>query len=84
MPESNFGGSIGSAAGGGGGITSLAMETPTGAVDGVNDEFVFTAPPTQVFYQGVLQNGTDYTLVGSTVTFTIPPVTGSVQGLIAT
>lgn len=61
----------------------VMMETPTGAVDGVNDEFVFSAPPIFVTYQGVIQNGGDYTLVGSTVTFTVPPVTGSVQGLIA-
>lgn len=83
MPESNFGGSIGSA-GGGGGITSIEMETPTGAVNGVNDEFVFTSPPIQIFLQGILQNGADYTLVGATVTFTVPPVSGTVKGLIST
>ncbi len=77
-------GQVGPAGDGGGGIASIAMETPTGAVDGVNDTFVFTSPPTFVTYQGVIQNGGDYTLVGSTVTFTVPPVTGSVQGLVAT
>lgn len=67
---------------GGGGITSLSMETPTGVVNGVNTEFVFTSPPTQVFLQGVLQNGTDYTLAGTTVTFNVPP-NSAVQGLVA-
>lgn len=61
----------------------VAMETPTGAVDGMNDEFVFTSPPIFVTYQGVIQNGGDYTVVGSTVTFTTPPVSGTVQGLVA-
>lgn len=61
---------------------SYHMETPTGTINGVNDEFVFTGPPVQVFYQGVLQNGTDYTLVGSTVTFHQPPVNGPVSGLV--
>lgn len=61
----------------------VAMETPTGDVDGVNDEFVFTSPPIFVTYQGVIQSlTTDYTLVGSTVTFIVPPVSGSIQGLI--
>lgn len=77
-------GQVGPAGGGGGGITSIAMETPTGAVDGINDEFVFTSSPVQVFLQGVLQNGGDYVLNGSTVTFTIVPVVGSIiSGLVA-
>lgn len=67
--------------GGGGG--TVVMETPSGDIDGINVAFVFTSPPLQVFYQGQLQNGGDYALVGSTVTFTIPPVSGSVLGLVA-
>jgi hypothetical protein len=67
---------------GGGGLVSL--ETPTGAVNGVNDEFVFTSPPKFVTYQGVIQDlTTDYTLVGSTVTFVVPPVSGTVKGLVS-
>jgi hypothetical protein len=62
---------------------TFSMETPTGAVDGVNDTFVFTTPPIQVFYKGVLQNGGDYVLTGSVATFTVPPVSGSVSGLVA-
>lgn len=69
--------------GGGGSSTTTEIETPSGAVNGVNTEFVFTAPPIFVTYQGVIQNGGDYTVDGNTVTFAIPPVTGSVQGLIA-
>lgn len=61
----------------------LSMETPTGAVDGINDDFVFTSPPILVTYQGIIQDlTTDYTLVGSTVTFTVPPVSGTVKGLV--
>ncbi len=70
--------------GGGGGIASLTFETPTGAVNGVNDDFVFTDAPIFVTYQGVIQDLTDdYTLVGSTVTFVVPPVTGTVKGLVS-
>lgn len=64
--------------------SGVEMETPTGDVDGVNDEFVFTSPPIFVTYQGAIQTLTvDYTLVGSTVTFTVPPVSGLVQGLVS-
>lgn len=70
----------GAAVGGG----SVTLETPTGDIDGVNDEFVFTTPPIFVTYQGVIQTLTvDYTLVGSTVTFAVPPVSGLVQGLVS-
>lgn len=69
---------------GGGGGESVALETPTGAVNGVNDDFVFTTTPTAVFYQGVLQTPTvDYTLSGVTATFVVPPVTGIIQGLVS-
>lgn len=68
-----------------GNVGALSMATPTGAVNGINVTFVFTAPPIQVFYQGILQAlTTDYTLAGSTVTFNVAPVTGVVSGLIAT
>lgn len=64
------------------GSGSFSFETPTGEVNGVNDTFVFSSPPIFVTYQGVIQNGGDYTLVASTVTFNVPPVSGSVQGLV--
>jgi hypothetical protein len=62
----------------------VLFEVPTGDVDGINDEFTFTAPPIFVTYQGIIQDiTTDYTLVGSTVTFVVPPVSGSVRGLVS-
>lgn len=66
----------------GGGVT---QETADGAVNGVNKVFVFSAPPFAVFYQGILQSnsGADYTLVGSTATFVVAPVSGLVQGLVS-
>ena len=68
------------AAGGGGGITNSA---PVGDINGVNQVFVFTSPPKAVFFQGRLQDeGVDYTLTGSTVTFAIPPVDGAVKGFV--
>lgn len=63
---------------------SVTLETPTGAVNGVNAEFVFTSPPIFVTYQKQIQDLTDdYTLVGSTVTFIQPPVSGTVKGLVS-
>lgn len=80
--KSGFSGASGAA----GGAGSLSLETPTGDVDGVNDAFVFSAPPIFVTYQGVIQDLTeDYTLVGSTVTFVVPPAgsAGDVKGLVS-
>lgn len=63
---------------------TLALETPTGDVNGVNAEFVFTSPPIFVTHQGVIQrSGTDYAIISTTVTFTIPPVSGVVQGFVS-
>lgn len=68
----------------GGGGEAVTFDTPTGAVNGVNAVFVFTSPPIFVTYQNVIQTLTvDYTLVGSTVTFVVPPVSGLVQGLVS-
>jgi hypothetical protein len=65
-------------------VASGSLQTPTGAVNGVNDEFVFTSPPKFVTYQGVIQDlTTDYIVVGSTVTFVVPPVSGTVKGLVS-
>lgn len=77
-------GPSGSGSGGGGGGTVIDFETPNGAINGVNDDFVFSAPPVLVTYQSVIQTlGVDYTLAGSTATFTVPPVEGLVQGLVS-
>lgn len=65
-------------------VGGFTLETPTGDVDGVNDEFVFTSPPIFLTYQGIVQDeGVDYTVTGSTVTFIVPPVTGFVKGLVS-
>lgn len=77
----NNGQAVGGDEGGGGSVT---LETPTGAVNGVNAEFVFTAPPIFVTYQKQIQDLTDdYTLAGSTVTFVVAPVSGTVKGLVS-
>jgi hypothetical protein len=69
--------------GSGGGLdVAYTMETPTGDIDGVNDEFVFTSAPVFITYQGVVQNGGDYTLNGVTATFFVPPVSGTVLGMV--
>lgn len=51
---------------------SVTLETPTGDVDGVNDEFVFSAPPIVVFRNGVNETRLG-SIVGSVFTFNIPP-----------
>lgn len=72
---------VGDTPAGGGGVT---LETPTGAVNGVNSEFVFSSPPIFVTHQKQIQDLTDdYTLVGSTITFIQPPVSGTVKGLVS-
>lgn len=70
---------VGSGPGGAG-----TLETPTGDADGVNDEFVFSAPPVAVFKNGILMDeGDDFTLAGSTVTFLIVPENGDkIRGLV--
>lgn len=69
--------------GGGGGSQTVELETPSGAVNGANRDFVFTSAPIIVFYQGIAQTeGIDYTLTDSTATFAVAPVSGSVRGLI--
>lgn len=66
--------------------TSIALETPSGTVNGTNDDFVFTSAPKAVFLNGILQDagaGEDYTLSGATVTFNTPPESGDkVRGLV--
>ncbi len=58
-------------------------ETPTGAIDGLNTTFGLLNAPSpasslQLFNGTILVQGVDYTLSGSTITTTIPPVVGSV------
>lgn len=57
-------------------------EIPTGAVDGVNDEFTFTAPPILVHRNGVMERRLG-TILGNVFTFTTPPDIGDdIEGLI--
>jgi hypothetical protein len=73
-------------AGGAGSALSLDVrrETPAGAVDGANTAFTLATAPMAsgefVFKNGVLQHpaGVDYTLSGTTVTFTVAPAGGSI------
>ena len=70
---------------GGGASFTLAAETPSGAVDGVNDEYELSREPTSLllFRNGVLQElGANYTLSGTTITFAAPPQTGDVLSAI--
>ena len=77
--------------GGGGGFSYLAMlqhivddETPGGTINGVNTIFTLANTPNppaslKVYRGGARQRITeDYTLSGSTVTFTIAPVSGEI------
>lgn len=59
----------------------VALEIPTGDVDGLNDEFVFVGTPKLVFRNGVLQSPDAYTVVGTTVTFDTAPADGEITGL---
>lgn len=69
--------------GGGSGLMQW-METPSGAIDGVNATFTLAQTPApagalMLFLNGILQRqggGNDYTLAGSTVTFNTPPPAG--------
>jgi len=67
--------------GGGGSISFVDRETPTGAVNGSNDTFVLSDTPQAgseyVFLNGILQTVTDdYTITGDTIEFVTPPETG--------
>lgn len=59
----------------GGGGETVTLETPTGAINGVNATFTFTAPPIIVFRNGVMETRLG-TIVGSTFVFDIPPTAG--------
>lgn len=68
---------------GSGGITSAFAETPSGTVNSSNVTFTLANTPADtngvlVLLDGVVQyNGVDYTVSGSTITFSTAPVTGS-------
>jgi hypothetical protein len=68
--------------GGGSSTSSLALETPTGTVNGTNDEFTFTGTPIIVFRNGVNETRLG-TIDASVFTFTTPPETGDdIEGLV--
>jgi hypothetical protein len=70
--------------GGGSSTSSLALETPTGTVNGTNDEFTFTGTPILVIRnQAIEYEDVHYTVAGSTVTFLTPPTIGdTIRGLV--
>lgn len=74
MPSPVYG-----ASGGSGG--TLALQTPTGAVNGVNTAFVFADTPILVMRNGIPQSPDVYTIVGTTVTFDTAPDSGEITGL---
>lgn len=69
---------------GGGAGVSVALETPTGDVDGVNDEFTFTAVPIFIEKNGqILHLTEDYTLAGAVATLLVVPTAGAIiRGLV--
>lgn len=61
---------------------SFTIETPTGDVDGVNDEFTFTAPPISIYRNGVMERRLGTTL-GNVFTFNTPPDLGDdIEGMV--
>lgn len=67
---------------GGGAGVSVALETPTGDVDGVNDEFTFTGAPIVVFRNGVNETRLG-SIAASVFTFDAPPEVGDdIEGLV--
>lgn len=59
---------------------SPQAENPaTGAIDGLNNIFTFAHTPLFIVLNGFIQSpGDDYTLAGLTVTFVLPPPSGSI------
>jgi hypothetical protein len=76
---------------GGGGVVPFFMdgETPAGAINGLNQNFLLTYPPSppeslQLFRNGLLlRPGADYTLAGSAVTFFLAATPQAGDALIA-
>jgi hypothetical protein len=65
------------------GLTSGAIvgEIPTGAVDGMNADFVFVGVPFAVFRNGVLYAPNEFSVAGTTATLTAAPSSGVISGL---
>lgn len=63
---------------------TITLETPSGAANGSNTAFVFSAAPTCVFLNGILMEvNADFTLSSATVTFIVAPNPGDrVRGLV--
>lgn len=64
-----------------GGSAFVDGETPSGAIDDANDDFVLANTPivgsVKVYLNGIrLQVTTDYTISGTTITFVTPPTAG--------
>lgn len=77
----------GGGGGSGGGLTIsdfVVSETPSGTVDGVNDDFTLAFTPAGNFHlwvNGLLQQeggGNDFTRSGPNITFVTPPAPGSI------
>lgn len=61
---------------------SVSLATPTGTVNGVNDDFVFASPPIVVFRNGLNETRLG-TIATNTFTFDSPPETGDdIEGLV--
>lgn len=65
---------------GGGGSTTVT-EIPTGAVNGVNTQFVFVGVPVEVLRNGVAYSPDAYSVEGTTVTIPDPPPDGQITGV---
>lgn len=75
----------GGSGGGGSTTTSVELETPTGAVNGVNTDFVFVGTPVLVMDNGIPQSPDAYSILGTTVSITVPPEIGhQITGLTTT
>lgn len=69
----------GAAVGGGGSVT---LETATPAEgDGVETEFVFVGVPFDVKRNGVSYDPSEFSVLGTTVTITVPPISGKITAL---
>lgn len=61
---------------------SIALETPTGDVDGDNDTFTFSGPPVLVFRNGVMEKRLG-TVDGNDFVFDTAPETGDdIEGVV--
>ena len=63
---------------------TFTPETPSGVINGINVTFTITNTPLlALFLNGAYQtSGVDYTITGTTITFTTPPVAGVLTAII--